>query len=85
MMEALAPEVDLFVLTTAPTSPGSRAWDPAEAARHAQANGWNARLEPDFDKALELASREGATQIITGSFHTVGDAMMRLHLSPLAG
>jgi folylpolyglutamate synthase/dihydropteroate synthase len=27
----------------------------------------------------------GATTLVTGSFHTVGDAMARLQVNPLAG
>ena len=34
--------------------------------------------QPDFDRALEAASRKSATVLVTGSFHTVGDAMRRL-------
>jgi dihydrofolate synthase/folylpolyglutamate synthase len=40
---------------------------------------------PDFDDALARADREGATVLVTGSFHTVGDAMARLQVDPLAG
>jgi len=40
---------------------------------------------PDFDAALaEAASRDEIT-LVTGSFHTVGDAMARLQVSPLSG
>jgi dihydrofolate synthase/folylpolyglutamate synthase len=39
----------------------------------------------DFDRALVRAAEEGATVVITGSFHTVGDAMTRLQVSPTAG
>jgi folylpolyglutamate synthase/dihydropteroate synthase len=35
-------------------------------------------VEPDFDLALSNAGAEGATVLVTGSFHTVGDAMARL-------
>ena len=83
MMTTLAPRVDRFVLTLAPTSPDSRAWDPAAAQAFAEAHGWAATLEPDFDRALALAGELGSTVLVTGSFHTVGDAMSRLQLSPL--
>jgi dihydrofolate synthase/folylpolyglutamate synthase len=85
MMEALAPRVDAFVLTCAPTAPASRAWDPRDAGRLAEERGWRAAVVPDFDEALALADREGATVLVTGSFHTVGDAMARLQVDPLAG
>jgi dihydrofolate synthase/folylpolyglutamate synthase len=42
-------------------------------------------VEPDFDAALRRGSDTGATTLITGSFHTVGDAMARLQVNPLAG
>jgi dihydrofolate synthase/folylpolyglutamate synthase len=38
-----------------------------------------------FDAALRRADEVGATTLITGSFHTVGDAMLRLQVNPLAG
>jgi dihydrofolate synthase / folylpolyglutamate synthase len=40
--------------------------------------------EPDFDRALTAAASLGGTVLVTGSFHTVGDAMVRLQASPLA-
>ena len=82
MLSALAPVVDLFVLTNAPTAPASRAWVAREVLEYAQSRGWAAELEPDFDRALALAPRRGATVLVTGSFHTVGDAMTRLQVSP---
>ena len=83
MMRELAPVVDRFVLTNAPTAPASRAWDARLALEFACQAGWQATLEPDFDAALHRAAGEGETVVVTGSFHTVGDAMARLQLSPL--
>jgi dihydrofolate synthase/folylpolyglutamate synthase len=77
MMSALAPHVDLFVLTNTPTAPPSRAWDVAAVMAHARSNGWAAEVVRDFDRALLRADEEGATVVVTGSFHTVGDAMAR--------
>jgi dihydrofolate synthase/folylpolyglutamate synthase len=85
MLEELAPHVDSFVLTRAPTSPPNRAWDPQAGLDEAQRRGWTAVVEPDFDAAIARAREMGQTVLITGSFHTVGDAMSRLHVSPLAG
>jgi dihydrofolate synthase/folylpolyglutamate synthase len=85
MLDALAPSVDRFVLTDAPTAPASRAWPLADAVAYARARGYEASAEPDFDLALSAAEQEGATVLVTGSFHTVGDAMDRLQVSPLAG
>jgi dihydrofolate synthase/folylpolyglutamate synthase len=80
MMDALAPVTDLFVLTNAPTAPGSRAWSLDAATEHAGARSYAAAAEPDFDRALARAESEGATVVVTGSFHTVGDAMARLEM-----
>ncbi|MFL5575327.1 MAG: bifunctional folylpolyglutamate synthase/dihydrofolate synthase [Gemmatimonadaceae bacterium] len=85
MMRELSAVADRFVLTQAPTAPASRAWHAEEALAFARERGWDAVLEPDFDGALGRAAREGATVLVTGSFHTVGDAMARLQLSPLPG
>ncbi len=84
MLDALAPRVARFVFTNAPTAPESRAWTLAEVAAFAADRGWAYEAEPDFDAALASAGRTGATVLVTGSFHTVGDAMLRLHVSPLA-
>lgn len=85
VMAALAPVVDVFILTAAPTAPSSRAWNPADAFAYAASRGWDAVLEPDFDRAIEAATSRAATVLVTGSFHTVGDAMARLQVDPLAG
>ncbi len=85
ILGALAPQVDLFVLTTAPTAPADRMWDAAEALAYAREAGWPAVLAADFDAALETAASAGRTVLVTGSFHTVGDAMARLQAAPLDG
>ena len=85
VMGALAPVVDVFVLTFAPTAPASRAWNAQEALEYARSRGWSAVLEADFDRAIATASSLAATVLVTGSFHTVGDAMARLQVDPLAG
>ena len=84
MMTGLARGVDRFILTRSPSSPESRAWDPHAAYAFAIEQGWDAECEPDFERALAAASELRATVLITGSFHTVGDAMQRLQVSPLA-
>lgn len=85
VMRALATAVDVFVLTDAPTAPASRTWDREAALVFARENGWVAFSEPDFDAALRQAGDVGRTVLVTGSFHTVGDAMARLNVDPLAG
>ena len=46
-----------------------------------------ARMETQIAayRALAKADAEAATVVVTGSFHTVGDAMSRLQVSPTAG
>lgn len=85
MLAALEGAVDHFVLTDAPTAPASRAWVATEVLEYARARGWSAELERDFDRALAIAPSRGATVLVTGSFHTVGDAMARLQVSPATG
>jgi dihydrofolate synthase/folylpolyglutamate synthase len=85
ILEALAPAADRLVLSVAPTAPANRVWDPAEAAAFASARGWQAEVVADFGAALARASEGAGTVLVTGSFHTVGDAMARLQVDPLAG
>ena len=85
ILRALSGAVDRFILTNAPTAPASRAWVASEALAFATSEGWAAELVPDFDAALRLAPSRGATVLVTGSFHTVGDAMSRLQVSPTGG
>lgn len=85
MISLLATRADRFVLTAPPSVPFDRAWALDEAVAFARAHGWPAAAESDFDRALEISREEAATTLITGSFHTVGDAMARLQVSPLYG
>ncbi|MEO8619805.1 MAG: folylpolyglutamate synthase/dihydrofolate synthase family protein [bacterium] len=85
MIDVLAPVVDQFVLTNAPTAPASRAWSLPEALAYATQRGYRAVAVHDFDDALRRAETDAATTLVTGSFHTVGDAMARLQVSPLTG
>jgi dihydrofolate synthase/folylpolyglutamate synthase len=85
VMTALSPVVDTFILTDAPTAPASRAWDREAAAAFARERGWSVTSEPDFDRALVRATEVSSTVVVTGSFHTVGDAMARLNVDPVDG
>jgi dihydrofolate synthase / folylpolyglutamate synthase len=85
MLQSLAPIATRFILTDAPTAPASRRWPLAEAAAFAASLGPEVVAEPDFDRALTLAETSAAATLVTGSFHTVGDAMARLQVSPLSG
>jgi dihydrofolate synthase/folylpolyglutamate synthase len=84
IVRELARVVDRFLFTYAPSAPAERRWDPAEALSFAVAQGLKAELEPDMDAALLRGLKDSGTLLITGSFHTVGDAMSRLQVSPFA-
>ncbi|HEX5632383.1 MAG TPA: folylpolyglutamate synthase/dihydrofolate synthase family protein [Gemmatimonadales bacterium] len=89
MLVTLDRAVDRGILTLAPTAAG-RGWnlewlerwlrDPSRPPARAQ---WT--LVPDFHEALRQAPEGAGTVLVTGSFHTVGDAMARLQVDPLAG
>jgi dihydrofolate synthase / folylpolyglutamate synthase len=83
MLTTLSPIVDEWVLTDAPTAPGSRRWNLEEAGAFLKRIGAKGQVAWTFDEGLRLME-DAATAVVTGSFHTVGDAMARLQLSPLA-
>jgi dihydrofolate synthase/folylpolyglutamate synthase len=83
MLTTLARVASHFILTMAPTAPASRAWDLAEAFAFARDKSISAEVESDFAAALGRARAGSGTVLITGSFHTVGDAMALLEVSPL--
>jgi dihydrofolate synthase / folylpolyglutamate synthase len=84
IISELAPVVDRFLFTNAPSAPPERRWDAAEAQSFAKAQGFEADIEPDMDAALARGQKQSGTLLVTGSFHTVGDAMLRLQVSPFA-
>jgi dihydrofolate synthase/folylpolyglutamate synthase len=85
MLEVLCPVARRFILTNAPTAPASRRWPLTEAADAASRLGIETLAIPDFEAALTEASSHAERTLVTGSFHTVGDAMARLQVSPLSG
>jgi dihydrofolate synthase/folylpolyglutamate synthase len=85
MIDELASVVDQFILTAAPTAPASRAWSLREVLDYASREGLQASVIEDFDSALQTAKSATGTVVVTGSFHTVGDAMQRLQVSPFTG
>lgn len=84
IIDALSGVVDEFVLTNAPTAPESRAWSINEVHVWTKARGLNVRMERNFEAVLAALAQGESTVLITGSFHTVGDAMERLQVNPLA-
>ena len=85
MMDALAAVTDRFILTVAPSAPAGRIWDVAAALVHARSMGYAARADLDFASVVRSSRRASGTTLVTGSFHTVGDAMACLQVDPLAG
>lgn len=85
MLSALQPVVQRFVLTDAPSAPATRRWPLGEAASFVESIGSEVSAVPVFEEALALASSHEGSTLVTGSFHTVGDAMARLQVSPLTG
>lgn len=75
MLPQLAAAVDGMWLTVAPSAPPERRWDPAEASKTVSCR---TVIEPEFDAALRDVQGGAATVLVTGSFHTVGDALARL-------
>lgn len=82
MLRPLAGITDHLVLTLPPTAPSERRWDPVAVLTEAPVP--HARAESDFIRALETAHSlaAGGTVLVTGSFHTVGDALIALNLAP---
>lgn len=87
MLVELDRVVDRGILTVAPSASG-RKWDLAWLAR------WLAdpsrppagavwKLVPDFGEGLATVQQGAGTVLVTGSFHTVGDVMAALGLSPI--
>lgn len=84
MLPPLLSRADAAVLTIAPTAPEARRWDPEAVASALPANvRIPVRVIPDFEAALQRAGTlapHGAV-LVTGSVHTVGDALSLLGLS----
>ena len=82
MLLALGGVVDEFVLTNAPTAPASRAWSLEDGGEFLRRSNLRGTIEPTLERALASVA-DAATVVVTGSFHTVGDAMAQLQVSPL--
>jgi dihydrofolate synthase/folylpolyglutamate synthase len=83
MLASLAPAVDRLILTVAPSVAPERRWLLQEVAQWSQARPEAGDLpevvwEPDFARALDIVQEGAKTMLVTGSFHTVGDALARL-------
>jgi dihydrofolate synthase/folylpolyglutamate synthase len=92
MLDRLLPFVDAAWLTDPPSAPPARKWNLEEVGPAVRRLGWwngdqppirpsadpPVTVEPDFGRALNEARRDAASVLVTGSFHTVGDALARL-------
>jgi dihydrofolate synthase/folylpolyglutamate synthase len=74
MLGRLERVVDAVWVTIPPSAPVERCWE-LEAVRKRFPQ---VTAEPDFERALAGVQRRAETVVVTGSFHTVGDAMARL-------
>lgn len=83
MLAAFSGRADAVVLTTAPSAPAPRRWDLEAVGAWVAEHGLPpARTIPDLASALDRASTMAphGTIVVTGSVHTVGDAMQHLGL-----
>lgn len=80
MLEILRPVVDRLILTVPPSIPVMQRWSVDEVNRPSgpPAVGPSISFDPDFSNSLEDIQNGAGTVFVTGSFHTVGDAMARL-------
>ncbi|MDP9177883.1 MAG: hypothetical protein M3O61_09405 [Gemmatimonadota bacterium] len=78
MMRSLCPVVHATIVTTPASASVDRVWDATEALKFGRENGWAVTLAPGVAEAAERAASEAATVVVTGSFHTVGDASFGL-------
>jgi len=84
ILRAVSSAAEQVVVTMAPTAPANRSWDLDEVMAWGAEVGLPLCRSDDFDSALRYAAAEARTVLVTGSFHTVGDAMERLQVDPLA-
>jgi len=80
MAAPLLPHAEAVLLAVPPSMPPARAWDPGVVAERLTALGARARAMASLDAALSRASTLAphGTVVVTGSAHTVGDALRHL-------
>ena len=84
MLPPLLERVEGAVLTVPPSAPADRRWDASSAAASLGASGSVVAVN-DFAEALAAAAARAGrgTVVVTGSVHTVGNAMRLLGIDPL--
>lgn len=82
MLPPLLDRADAAILTVAPSSPESRRWDPEAVAEKLPPSRIPVRVIPDLDAAVRRATTLApyGTVVVTGSVHTVGDALAALEI-----
>jgi dihydrofolate synthase/folylpolyglutamate synthase len=83
MLPPLLRRVDAAIFSTPDSAPEARRWDPVRAGDWAREQGLSGTMViPDLHGAVERAITLAphGTVIVTGSFHTVGDAMTMLRI-----
>jgi dihydrofolate synthase/folylpolyglutamate synthase len=83
MLVPLHALADALILTLPPTAPPERRWNTEAVLREVSLPA--ATAVADFTRALEEAWRRAGgagTVLVTGSFHTVGDALGALDQAP---
>jgi dihydrofolate synthase / folylpolyglutamate synthase len=82
MLDPICRLAGTVLLCSPPTAPPDRRWDPAAVLREVDCP--CAAVMTDFtvalDRAQQEAARSGGAVLVTGSFHTVGDALAALGL-----
>lgn len=78
MLDPVLTGTSAAVFTVPPSAPLSRRWDPVQA--RAAVPGHAVEVEPEFEEAIRRARELAAdgTVVVTGSSHTVGDALRLL-------
>ncbi len=85
MLPPLVELADRAVFTVPSSAPAARLWNPRQVAATV-ARGTPIEVRERVDAALDRATSlaAGGTVVVTGSCHTVGDALAMLGLSPFA-
>lgn len=74
-LRVLRSAVDCIWVTIPPSAPSDRR---ADLSALGGGPDLDLRADADFERALQAAAKNAGTVLVTGSFHTVGDAMARL-------
>jgi dihydrofolate synthase / folylpolyglutamate synthase len=84
ILRPLLDRVDAAILTVPASAPAARLWSPHAAAAALSAHPVRIRVIDDLPRALERASTLAphGTVLVTGSVHTVGEALAFLDIAP---